>query len=552
MSFPTWTRSGPGLGNHRGLAPLGLEPVASRFVDDLMPGITNSTWNVRYYSFYSWVLWTFLRQAEKGVFPRTAAQQAWWLGRMENLFRFTTLISNPAKRGIVGVEEARTIPLPLDDPEALVPVGRALKASGFVPAYYKSSFLALGCGEADGAAVDLTLSTGFPLAQAFDRCIRSTPGVEGELERLLAPSDTIPMRTLQVFSDALALRDVPPGDPENERLLDLFFRIRQPREVTHLHSTDRARTRSYALLLELLRQAERPLSLWDYHAIFASAHLPGARRPRIPATLTETWTCWHRYQEREHERVALYALLYVLVEVIPEHERRLGGATARSLTEALWTAADESEIVLTWLDAPLSSWTVADAQATLLERVDRTGMHEQFSVEALSLYVQDAKDRGEITGGALLLLLLETGLWEQIRDAQPEWARHMHRRGGLSRLSLESIVEEVKARHGELLRRFMEWVVEAFVLWQAIRVAADKLANGDYRFFIAMGDDGYTVARRPRDGRLYYPPRIETAFHMLAELGALESDEDGSFLLTPHGEAWLDQALECLAAEAGG
>jgi hypothetical protein len=85
------------------------------------------------------------------------------------------------------------------------------------------------------------------------------------------------------------------------------------------------------------------------------------------------------------------------------------------------------------------------------------------------------------------------------------------------------------------------------VLWQAIRVAADKMARGDYRLFIATGDHGYTVGRRPWDGRPYALTRIGAAFQMLTELGALErvAGEDGrAFLLTPHGEAWLDEALE--------
>lgn len=549
VSFPTWTKRGTGLGDHRGLAPLGLEPVARRFVDELMPGITSSTWHVRYYSFFAWVLWTFHRQTETGMFPRTDARQAWWIGRMENLLRFSTLYADPLRTGIVGVDEAKTILLP-DQPDGPVEVGRALRASAFVPAYYKSSFLGLGCAEPEGRAVSLTLGTGFPLAEAFHQRLLDVPNSAEELRLLLAPTETVPMRVIQKFADALRLRDVPPTDPENAQLADLLLRVRQPRQASGFFAADRARTRSFVLLLDLLRQARQPLDRWDFHAIFTSGHLPDGRQPHVPDYLLNTWVRWQRYQEREHERVALYALLHAVVPLIREQQHSQGAATTVTLTEALWEAADHAEIVDTWLGGRLSDLTVSEAQEKMLSRFDPSGMSDVYGIEALSWEVQQARTRGEIAGGAVLLLLLVTGNWRQIRDSVPEWARLVHTRGGAGRISLEVLTAALETQGSEPIRRLFQWLMETCVLGQSISVAAEKLASRAYRFFIAVGDDGYEIVRPPGDGRFYYPPRIATASHLMFELGMLSYDEGGGVELTLYGDAWLDESKDVLHAES--
>jgi hypothetical protein len=550
MSFPTWTKRGAGLGNHRGLAPLGLEPVGRRFVDELMPGVTGATWHIRYYSFFAWVLWTFHRQSETGAFPRTDARQAWWIGRMENVFRLASLYTNPAQTGIVGVEEARTIPLP-EDPEAMVQVGRALRATAFVPAYYRSSFLALGCAEAEGTAVNLTLGTGVPLGEAFNQRVLQIPDSAEELRLLLAPTDAVPMRVIKTFAEAIRLRDIPTGDAENALLADLLLRIRKPRERRDYFEGDRARTRSLTLFFELLNQAEEPLDTWDFHAIFTSGHLPGGRQPVVPEYLEDTWTRWRRYQEREHERVALYALLYAVVPLIREQQRSLGAASTKTLIDGLWSAADSSVIVQTWLESPLSGWTVRQAQEAVLSKTDTTGVDEVYGLEALSLTVQDAADRGEIAGGAILLLLLVTGQWRQSRDHVPEWARQTHLRGGAGRISLEMLTSTIEARGSEPVSRLFDWLMETCVLGQAIRVAVEKLASRDYRFFLAMGDDGFEIVRPPPDSRFYYPPRTGPAFGLMSELGMLTYSDSGAVELTSHGETWLQEAKTVLQEEHG-
>lgn len=54
--FPDWTEFCSNETPHRGLDPLGLESVGASIVQkQLLPGITNATRHIRYYSFFSWV-----------------------------------------------------------------------------------------------------------------------------------------------------------------------------------------------------------------------------------------------------------------------------------------------------------------------------------------------------------------------------------------------------------------------------------------------------------------------------------------------------------------
>jgi hypothetical protein len=72
--LPAWSR-GQDLSLHRGTGPLGIEAVTTAIVEHQLPGITNGTWRIRYYSFFSWVLLTFHQRSGTSFLPRSAEGQ---------------------------------------------------------------------------------------------------------------------------------------------------------------------------------------------------------------------------------------------------------------------------------------------------------------------------------------------------------------------------------------------------------------------------------------------------------------------------------------------
>ena len=545
MTYPAWTQRGEGTNPHRGLAPLGLEPVAGRLIDRLMPGLNNVTWRVRYYSFFAWALSTFVEYGP----DRTDRAQHRWLVRMENIFRFATLYANKrdarATWGLVGINVAGKLDLPMDDrPNAQLDVGSEYAASAFVPAAYKASFTGLGCAESYPTWVDLTARTGLRLAGAFESAVRSVDDADAERKLLLSGQDKLPAHVIHRLADAIRLREVPASSPENPLLADLLFRVDEPREGTSLRDVDLRRTRSLTLFLHLLDRAAQPLTEWDFHRIFAGGFLPDGRPVEVPRTLHETWTFWQAYQEREFQRVALYGLLHALIPFIEEQARRPGGASARTLADAMWRTATESEIAELWLAAPLATLSVQEAQQRMLAQLDRRGIDTTYSLESLASYVSESQDPGNIVAGSLLLFLLVTAYWEDVQASRPEWARQIHESGGAGRLSLGYITRETAARGSLSLQSLTDWLVETCILSQLLQIAVQKLvADGNaYRFFVTMGDKGYTVVKPPADGRFYYPPRIAPALHLLSELDLLSYGVNAEFSMQPRGYTQLEKA----------
>jgi hypothetical protein len=350
------------------------------------------------------------------------------------------------------------------------------------------------------------------------------------------------------LADAVRMRSVPTSATENRLLVDLFFRVEQPRVREDLQELDRRRTRSFTLLLHILQQADRPLAQRDFHRVFAGGHLPDGRALQVAAPLRETWGFWRGYQEREFQRVALYGFLHSIIPLIQEQQARLGGASARSLADSMWRAAQDSEIAPEWLGAPLGELTVAQAQGKLLDRLDRTGVAQAWSIESLSAFVSAAKQRNEVVAGSLLLFLLVTAYWGEVQAARSTREREIHEAGRAARLSLGHVTRETAARSGDSLRALTDWLVETCVLSQLLSVAVQKLAADPraYRFFVAMGDEGYTVVKPPADGRFYYPPRIAPALHMLSELELVDFGDRDEVSLRDTGANQLEAALQFL------
>jgi hypothetical protein len=155
--FPDWTdHLGSPLELHRGMYPLGLEAVGMGIVaDHLLPGITNATVHPRYYSFLSWVFWTFLEEMKsRGVRSFRVSEQHSWLLRLENVFRSATLLINPDITGLIGSTQA--IQIDPKNSEGRIRVNGNEAATSFQAPNYSISFATLGCGKEIDGQVKLT------------------------------------------------------------------------------------------------------------------------------------------------------------------------------------------------------------------------------------------------------------------------------------------------------------------------------------------------------------------------------------------------------------
>ena len=542
MTYPDWTERVRGLSSHRGLWPLGLEPVGFSFARQLLPGLTNVTTHIRYYSFFCWAFWTFEKHLrDRGMTEFHPADQRRWLARLENLFRAATLYSNPEVLGLAGVTKA----VRLAEADDSLAVDATDVPSGFVPALYSASWRNLRCGESTAGGVRLSEELGRPLARAYQETLERAAS-KHEIEELLSPAPTVPGSLVRKMADAMGLRPVAPDEPEHRRLRELLFRTERQSLNPEWRRLDASRSRSLALLLEFGRQGRGTIrNRFDIHRIFASGRLPDKRRFEVPAPYQDDFLIWERYQERQYERIALYGFWVLAYEAI-----RTGRRTPREICRWVQADLERSPVLLEWLgDDPLRL-TVGEAEEAILERY-RNLEYPDLAADDLRVRILKPEPPADRAGAALLLLLLTVVVWRERRGQVPRWARELHKRYGRGRLALELLLEDVQSRQAESLSDLVQRVVEVYVLSQSLRVALEKFARGEYRFFIAQDQDGFRIVREENPARHlgYDQPRLQGAYRLLQGLGLI--DLDAGYEITAAGEALLGE-LKGFHAETGG
>ena len=535
MTYPDWTERVTGLSSHRGLWPLGLEPVGFSFARQLLPGLTNVTTNIRYYSFFCWAFWTFEKHLrDRGTAEFHPADQKRWLARLENVFRAATLHSNPDVLGLAGVTDT----VRLGEADDSLAVDATDVPSGFVPALYSASWRNLRCGKSTARGVGLSPELGRPLARAYQETLERAAS-RREVEMLLSSASqgpTVPAALVRKLADAMALRPVAPDEPEHEKLRELLFRTERQGSNPEWRRLDASRSRSLALLLEFGRQGRGTIrDRFDIHRIFASGLLPDKRRFEVPAPYQDDFLIWQRYQERQYERIALYGFWVLVYKAL--HARR---RTPREICR--WVRADleRSPVLAEWLGRDPLRMTVGDAEQVILARY-RNREYPDLAADDLRVRILEAEPQADRAGAALLLLLLIVVVWRERRGDLPRWACGLHKRYGRERLDLEVLLEDLEGRQTESLGDLVDRVVEVYVLSQSLRVALEKFARGEYRFFIARDQDGFRIVRKENAaGHLGYDqPRLQGAYSLLQGLGLI--DLDAGYEITAAGENLLKE-----------
>lgn len=539
LNLPAWSEPSGNV-EHQGMWPLGLEPVGFLFVDQLLPGFTNTTTRVRYYSFFSWVFWTYREFVEQSGREPTREEQQRWRARMENIFRAATLYARPDVVGLVGRTDVPDLP---DDPREPYSIAEDRGQTAFQPAQYSSSFRALGCADERDGVVELTRQTGARLAQAFEDSLRRDGLEREEQKQLVSLSPTLPTGLIRGISDAFSLSKVPSGTNEHEELTNLLFRNRNPRERRAWRAQDRSRSQSLALILEVVRQSDDGVdSRMDFHPLFASGRLPDGIRFDVPDVLEVNWLRWRRYQERQFEKRALYAFFCESWFSVKE-----GIQHPSAILHRLSRLANRSSRLEVWVGKSGLSVRVREAEDRILERYRQCRRDPDWSIETLSRAVYSAGHEDRV-GLALVLFLLVTVLWRERSEKLPEWAVKMHREYGLKRLALDVVEGEVEARSHYRLDVFLRWLVETYVFSQSFLIAGEKLARDKkFRFFLVHGDEGYEIikTRNPTGYMDYDAPRIRGASRLMNDLGILETDV-GGWSLTGRGGEVLSRVLKYL------
>jgi hypothetical protein len=528
--LPDWTEFTSDEVEHRGLDPLGLAAVGGSIVQRrLLPGITNTTKHIRYYSFFCWVFWTFWGQ--RGRHGRKSEQRKWRV-RLENVFRAATLFKSPFVGELIGVTKA----LRVDNLAAneLVRIDRDEAATAFIPANYSSSFRALGCGRwTSNGGAQLT-PLGEELAEAFDTAVRNCVGSGRALTTILSDEPTVSVKAIKTIADGIWMRPVRPSEPEHGLLVELMLRLKNG-DLGPASEFNEARSRSFGLLLEIAEQADgRITSSSDLHRIFAIGKLPSGRRFVPPKELDDDFEIWQRYQERQYLKIAIYSLWHEVVQMLAY--RATKSAKGDELFVHFHKSLQTSEVAEKWFGRRHTDRTVSYLQKLMLQEM-RRHPHDfgRWAMELTESLHDLQLPSAERVGGAVVLLFLCSSYWGE--SANRLTHSELHREGGRERISLDSVWVDIQQMQVATLSEYVWWTVENYVLKQATRIAVDKLP--DYRFFIERDDAGYRLVKpqNPRSYLSYDPSRIESAYTLMSELKLIDLQE--GFRVTPLGRSLL-------------
>ena len=531
--LPDWTEFIADETSHQGLDPLGLGTIGGGIVQrQLLPGITNATRHVRYYSFFCWVFWTFWQKEKKT--RRLSSEQKKWRARLENVLRAATLWREPKLPGLVGIRKA--ISIAGLSPNDKVQIDGDDVVSAFIPAFYSSSFRALGCGRWTPEKGAQLTARGEELAKAFDHVLRRSPGSRQALSAIFTNESFIPVKAVRAIADPIRIRQVESSEPEHRLLLELLVRLK----TENYEENSQTRSRSFALLMEIVEQARGKISAADdLHRVFATGRLPNNKNFVVPNELWRDYEIWKRYQERQYVKLSIYSLWFEVVKVLDYRVSK--EATTQLLLAQLLKEFAKSKVAARHFGSGFMSSSVGKAQESIRKKL-RTEPKEFGNsaialVEAMRNIQQPPPER---IGSAIALLLLVASYWRNSR-ARIEHS-NLHRDGGRDRLSIEIISGDADQLERASLSEYLHWTVENYVLKQATKIAVEKLP--DYRFFILRDDGGYRLVRKDEASSSesylsYDQSRIESAYALMSELQLVDLSE--GYVLTQSGRNVLQK-----------
>ncbi|CAN5257814.1 hypothetical protein BH09PSE3_BH09PSE3_12210 [soil metagenome] len=499
-----WTKPGS---FSAGRDPLGFQAASVRLYTSLVPGLTNVTNRLRYYSFYCWVVWQFEQ------IHHTTKEDKWieFIRRCEAAIALACQIGDaPNAFGMAGSDWGRleaadsskkTFDLikPTDRPGE---DGQYLKAKyGNFGQFYTASMLEMRLiDNVSDRVYGVTINAGKVLAEAVqeehpEACILLLKVVKaGRISR----SDC------EVISGALHPSYLKPNS-EEARLLKVFLQGARADDPT----ADARRT-SLRNLLAVVSDGKGDFNL--------RRELYTQRGQLEAASQSEqNLTGWRAYFLNEFCHIALEVWLNAIVGL------------SNRVTEP--TSVEE-------LAAGLAALAVTDGEASTEDVAAALASHsleEDHDLGASLLAVASVKKMPDVTAIASCTKLI-LSLW--------------HRWRGASEVRKALSLATAEGRSAEGIFRFLDLhplgnarttvakLIKKFVVSNHLTIAGQKLATGGrftYRFTL---DDGCLV-----DGELseytYTEPRIENLLTFSYDAGLVDV---GSGLITAAGAEFLNAA----------
>lgn len=541
---PRWLKS---VHTH-GLDHLGLQIVSITMYGDLLPGLTNVTDRIRYYSFFPWLLHRYANDVGSTSVSK-------WQEHLRRAEFLLALIGKAHHEGdseggeaIAGADQAtKTLALFRDDPNkgwnlsewtALAQAGEKdsyfKNKNGGYGQYYRGTLSDLGVISIVDSSLGIQLNqdSGVKIAEICD----AQPGRQEFWQAVL--DDAVSLELVESLGDLLCPCALTSFEEECQFLAELMF-------GPDLGSggTTNQRANTLRLLLAFLDQfdgAKEPVSAFREIAYYGHSETGNKFLP--PPTLADDLEHWLIYQAGEYVHYSLeqafLAILRVLKGTDPT-DSGLDGFVHRLATEAL--AASSESLGLGTNAQPWADRLMAD----LIEEAQTAQKPiEAWSQDpwAESKLVPNAKD-----GDAPYLLAKAFACVLSVIARSQLPATPFSGFRSLDSSFLQRYSANVASFRDFVLRNKERKAVDVYaeilsnwVIGQHIRVAMRKLRSQTQATFKIGIEEGRYVWIEDFEPT-YTSPRLRQAFRFLRDLGLCGGASDG-WGITEAGKHRLEEA----------
>lgn len=323
MAGPQWLES---IKEISGLDPLGVQAISQNIYGYLLPGMTNVTSRLRYYTFLCWVLFNYSKKI------KSKKLEDWYiyLRKAEFLFALITDMHHIDEIGyysaMVGSEKTRQ--LLRNNNEEVIHLTEYTKfedspqryfqnKGGGFSQYYQGSMKQLKL-IVDGGPLN------FQLADNISKTKEVRYGIQAvnvflsnsllDLFHECIITEKVTRTQLREMGDSLCACNIVKNNNEHKLLTDLLFNI-----DNYFGDEGDRRKNTLNLILNLIKNNKyEGITIDDFRDICMYGYYPDASELRIKPNIKEILEWWKIYQMHEYFSFSLQSLFYLFEKIIDE------------------------------------------------------------------------------------------------------------------------------------------------------------------------------------------------------------------------------------------
>ena len=345
MIGPQWLES---IKEVSGLDPLGVQAISISIYGYLLPGMTNVTNRLRYYTFLCWVLSNYAKKSG------SAKIEDWhyYLRKSEFLFALIAEMHHCEENYSSSMVGSRTTsPLIKKEKKEVIDIAKYTKLEGPHKSYFqnpgggfaqyyqgpmKSLKFIVDGGEirwqlADDIAEPKEKQLGVKAAKIFDS------NAHLDLFHRCVIAEQVSREQLKKMADSLCACRIETNKDEQALLLNILFDLNDQYAESGLR-----RRKSLRLLLNLIINDENTgLSVEEFRNICMYHYYSNGKRLKIREDETEVINFWDVYQTHEYFAFALQCLLYVFERMVKKTNGSFNEVFEEMRKEALQVDPDK-------------------------------------------------------------------------------------------------------------------------------------------------------------------------------------------------------------------